>query len=420
MTTLPLGYGAYKRAAGGFPEVKLINRFLESAPTNLKEKVALIARPGTNLLERFPPDTDTGRIRGVYSEAGTFNGDLFVVSGQNLYRYDGSVRTLIGGEIKGDGRPSVAFDKGAGYERLFIADGVLLNYYGGGTHATAVLTDDGSATYTGAVIAIGGVYYGWTEGDVDDGPPDGTSGAPFLCRTGSGAAEALSNMAAMLNFDGTPGTDFSSTLSGPNTLVTAEANTDDGTLTLTARVETAAGNNITVSVSGDEHLSWDGATLSGGGSHSLHGIPMPGGLPAKLCASLNHYIWIGVADSQRFYWIKPGETSIDPLLFAEAESSPDPVHGLERVGDTMVVLGAASTEFWAATGDANIPFAPIQGRTLSRGVVEGTAVAVDERTIILVGDDGKVYAISGAPQRISDHSIEERIRRQLRREAGLR
>src|SRR5690606_26481976 len=147
------------------------------------------------------------------------------------------------------------------------------------------------------------------------------------------AEESLENMANMLNFDGTRGTDFSSTLTSANVDVSAES--DETTLTVTARVDTTAGNNITTSVSGDAHLSWGGAKLTGGGTISLHGISMPGGLPAALCASLNHYIWVGVANSQRHYYIKHGEISVNALLFAEAESSPDPVLALVRVGDLM-------------------------------------------------------------------------------------
>jgi len=416
MTTLPLGYGAYKRAAGGFPEVKLINRFLERAPTNLKEKVALIARPGTDLLGRFPPDTDTGKFRGAYTEVGVFNSDLFVVSGKNLYRYNGSTLTQILGEVGGDSKPRVAFDKGAGYERLFIADGLLLQYYEGGTHAKATLTDSGSATYSGAVIQIGDVYYGWNN-NVDNDDPDGSASHPWLCPVGMSGEESLANMRNMINFDGEPGVDFSSDLGGAHPNVTAAS--DEDTLTVTYRTDSPLGNNLPVSVTGDAELSWDDTTLTGGGTHALQGVAMPGGLGAELVAALNHFIWVGVANSQRFYYIRPGETVIDPLLFAEAESSPDPLVDLVRVGDVMVVAGRSTTEFWAATSDPNNPFAPIQGRTLSRGAVPGTAVAVNESTIILVGDDGKVYSVTGMPQRISDHSIEERIRRQLRREAGL-
>ena len=68
MVTLPLGVGAYERNYAGEPEVKLVNRFLEVAPTNLRERIALLSRPGTNQLDAF----GSGPIRGNYSKPGLF------------------------------------------------------------------------------------------------------------------------------------------------------------------------------------------------------------------------------------------------------------------------------------------------------------------------------------------------------------
>jgi hypothetical protein len=540
LTTLPLGVGAFKRAYAQMPEIKLLNRFIEKTPTNLKEQTALLTRPGTKLLERFPADTSTGKIRGVYSSPGIFNSDLFVVSGKNFYRYDGTTIRQIAGQVLGSGAPRVGFVKGAGYEHLFIADSLLLNYYGGGTHATGVLTDDGGtaatgtltgdgtvvsdtetvtiglkvytfqttltnvdghvkivagnaaatltnlfhainatggvpgtdyalattantlvtatnptattvvataiakgtvgnaiattetsthlswgaatlaggtqAVYTAAVLDIGGTYYSWNA-VVDSGAPAGTPGHPFLCLPGATAAISLQNMANMLNFVGTPGVDFSSVLTTANLNVSAVAG--PLTLTVTARSDKADGNLIVSTVTGDAHLSWGAATLSGGGTDAMHGVPIPDGAGVSLVAVLNSFVWVGLNNSQRFYYVRPGEISIDPLDFASKTSSPDPLAELVRVGDTMLVMGTASTEFWSATGDNDNPFAPVLGRTLSRGCVPGTAVMIDERTVVLVGNDGRVYSVSGSPTPVSTHGIEERIRVQLRREAGI-
>lgn len=416
MSTLPLGLGAYKRASADDPEIKLINRFVEKNPANLKEHVSLLARPGNQLLDYFAADTAKGYVRGLTSQLGVFNDDLFVVSGENFYRYDGTTITQITGAVKGSGDPSFCYTKGAGYENLFIADGQLLQYYSGGSKATGTLTDDGSATFTGATIAINGVYYGWND-SVDTNSPDGSAAHPFLCPIGDGGATAIENMANMLNFVGLPGTDFSSALTGYN--VDVSAANSDLTMTVTSRVDTTAGNLVTTTTAGDAHLSWGAATLTGGGEQALHGVEIPTGDPAIACDALNSYVFVALGNSRRMYFIKPGEVVIDALLFAEKESAPDNVVDVKRVGDVMVVMGNKSTEFWSATGQSDAPFAPIQGRSLSRGIIPGTAVVVDESTIIVVGNDMKVYSIQGVPTRISDHGIEERIRRQIRRESGL-
>lgn len=418
MTTLQLGMGAYARKYAGLPEVKCINRFVEMNPLNMLEKVALLSRPGTKNFQLFAPDTTTGIFRGIYSQIGIFNDDGFVVSGKNLYRFQSAGQQQIGGEIKGTGSPSVDFVAGPDYERMFIADGLLLNYYDGGTHASGVLTDDGTANYAANVLNIGGTYYGW-DVNVDNNAPTGLPGHPFLCLPGASALEALANMAAMLMFVGTPGVDFSTSITTANPIVTATSDDVVLTMTITAKSDGVDGNLINTSVAGDGHLSWANATLTGGGTQALHGVQNPNGEPMKCVAQLDSYVFVSVANSNKFYYVRPGEVVIDALLFATKESAPDPILDMKRMGDVMVIMGTVSTEFWAATGNADNPFAPIEGRTLSRGIIEGTAVSVNENLICLVGNDGKVYKLESGLTPISDNGMDEHIRVQLRREAGL-
>lgn len=677
MTTLPLGQGAYRRTYDDSPEVKLINRFVERTPANPVENTALLARPGTDLLDYFEAEAQKKHVRGCYSQDGIFGSDLFVVSGQNMWRYDGTTKTQIQGVVSGTGNPKVAYAKGAGYERMFITDGLLLQYYDGGTAATGTvtfgspepatgtLTYDGTGAITAGAIEINGTYYGWNA-DVDFGGANGTEGAPWLCLPGSDVADALLNMANAIKANGTPGTDFSTGLTA-NPDVTAEAtattlvltaiasgddgnaitttvsyndnmdwgatleggkatvaasqtmvehagtgtlvdttveingtyytwttgsvdagapdgtagnpwliavgfeegsiaecienfdkaingtgipgadystglvlenpdvsstftattltvtaravgeagnaitttmdsqtcswgatlahgdqaenykigingtwygwnaadvdagppdgsqakpfladpgtdpllamenminfvgtrgedfstvlttaNTDvsassaDGVLTLTSRLRTTDANSITLHVSGpSDLLPPSGATLTGGGQHALRGIEIPTGESAVAVATLNGFAFVAVKDSQKFYLVRPGEVTIDALDFFSKESAPDPIVDMQRVGDVMFIMGSSSTEPWAATGNSDAPFAPIQGRASSRGIVDGTAVPVDESTIIVVGNDYRVYAVGAVPKVISDHGIEERIRRQIRREKGL-
>ncbi len=417
MTTLQLGLGAYKRSYGSIPEIKCINRFVEQDAVNQLEHVTLLTRPGTTQLHYYLPNTVNGSIRGLYSQIGLFDEALFAVSGNNIYRTDTDMSTFqISGEVLGSGTPSVDFVAGAGYERMFIADGLLLNYYDGGTHASGTLTDDGSADFTANVMAIGNTYYSWNA-DVNANSPTGLEGHPFLCLPGSSSAEAMENMSNMINFEGTPGVDFSSTITSASTIVTAASST--ATLTVTARSDTESGNAITTTVpTADGHLAWGAATLTGGGNQDLHGVTVPTGEAIKCVAALDSYLFASVANSNKFFYLPPGEITIDALDFATKESAPDPIIDIKRMGDVMVIMGAASTEFWAATGDADNPFAPIEGRTLSRGIIEGTAVAVNESLVILVGNDGIVYKLESGVTRVSDHGIEEHIRIQLRREAG--
>ena len=246
MTTVPLGVGAYKRTFGGEPEIRLVNRFLETNPTNLREKTALLARPGTNSLYTF-----TGTpFRGSYSTLGLFNGDLFVVAGANFWRYNPvQGATQITGIISGNGNPVVAWMQGIGYEYLFISDGLILQVYAGGTHASDVLTLSGGGI-TNQVIKIGATYYSWNAA-VDTGAPTGLVGHPWLANPGS---DPLLAMANLINFAGVAGVDFSTALPGPSAIVSATAPPPAATGTLTL-----SGGDITNQVIqiGNLWYSWD-------------------------------------------------------------------------------------------------------------------------------------------------------------------
>jgi len=419
MVTLPLGVGAYKRNYAGEPEVRLENRFLEANPTNLRERIALLTRPGTDELAYF----SGGNIRGNYSKLGLFDGDLFVVSGENLYRYatDGT-KTQITGIINGTGHPEVTWMKGIGYEYLFIADGLLLQFYDGGSHATGTLTLAGGAI-TNQVVRVGDTYYSWNA-NVDNNSPDGTATHPWLALLGGTDAESLANLAKLINFDGVRGVDFSTTLGGPSSIVSATSTPT--TLVVTAFSVYADGNAIVTTVPSGSFLTWGGGTLAGGGTHALSGVAVPDGVGIKALATVSSFVLASVANSQMFFWLEPGATTIDPLNFAEKESNPDNIVDMLTVGDQVMITGQGSTENWYATGDPDAPFSPVAGRVYARGTVDGTTVVVKD-SVMCIGDDGIVYQMgyssgSSVPwgtHRVSNNGIEERIRTQLRREQGL-
>lgn len=448
---IPLGAGAYKRTSYGESEIRLVNRYVETNPVDQKGGAALIARPGTSELATF----GNGPIRRCFNKQGLFNSDLFVVSDATLYRYtaDGT-STPITGTVSGTGSPAFAWMKGIGYQYLFIADGLSLQYYAGGSQATGTLSLPSTVTY-GAVLSFGpfsffgqkpspvgkgvlsfggiayaptvsnlivsqifeldGVYYSWLAAPSADA--SGTSDDPWAAKRGANDAESLANMANLLNFNGVAGVDFSTNLPGANAFVTAAATATS--LVVTAISDNADGNTITTSVFAGGSLSWGAATLVGGGIHALVAIAMPDGKKALSLASLAGFVLVSIAESQEFFFILPGEVMIDPLNFAEKEAAPDSIIDMLTVGDFVFLIGKGETEAWYATGDALAQFAPQQGRAYQRGVVEGTPVIVKDG-VVLVGNDGIVYGIDGAGlQRLSDHGIEERIRRQLRREQGL-
>lgn len=440
MTSVPLGRGAYERLYSGAPEVKLLNRWLEQNPANLREGTSILGRPGTTNLTYLDPGAFSastsgfGPMRGNYYLSGLLNDALFVVCGQNLYMIgtDMSV-TPIEGIINGTGYPEVAWQAGAGYQRLWIADGTLLQYYAGPTPATGTLTLTGAISNGVDAFEIGGVYYTW--GTTFASTDAGTAAHPFVVKPTNtlGNSDPMNQLVLAIMNSGTAGADYSSTISGANTVVTA---TSSGvyppaatSVTFSSIVHSSKGNLVTLSVTGGTALSVSGATLANGGINALQGCTMPNGYTPITLSQVSSYVLVGVSNSQVFYWVNPGETAIDPLNFASKESSPDNISMIRAVGDAVMIIGEKSTENWYATGNYSAPFAPIEGRVYARGAIDGTAVVIDQN-VYLVGDDGRVYSIGTQPgdssdagwgvQRISNNGIEERIRYQVRREAGLK
>jgi hypothetical protein len=411
MTIIPLGKGAYNRTYGQEPEIVLLNRFFEQNPTNQIEGFTLLSRPGSKLLI----SKGAGPIRMHEHQKGAFNGDLFFVSGTELYRYDGTTATLITGVVADNGNPSADFVVGAGYEHFFIADGVFLQYYDGEAAARGTLTASGVIIATETVM-IDAAYYEWTAGSVDAGTPLGTFANPFLVALGADTEAALLNLKNALDLTGTAGTDYSTA-----TQINANVTGFDATatvLTVKARVRGVGGNSIPVAETG-ANIAWADPTLTGGGVHSLSTVPTPDDRTFVSVATLGSYLLAVQSNSARFYWIQPGELTMDAFDFATAESEPDQLTQVMRIGDNVWMLGETSTEVWYLNSslDPNASrFLRQQGLAFSQGILEGTAQQIRTQGVV-VAEDGIVYEIVGGPRRISNNGIEERIRKSIAAQA---
>ncbi len=295
---------------------------------------------------------------------------------------------------------------GPSYEHLFITDGLLLQYYDGEAASTGTLTVAGGNIVATDTVEIGGVYYDWTAGSVDAGTPAGTVGDPWLVDLGADDAEALANLLLALNAAGTAGVEYSTALVAH---LTVEGVVSDATtLLVRARTRGTGGDAITTTETG-ANISWAAVTLEGGGAQSLNGVVTPDDVAMVSLDNLASFVVTVVANSQRFYWIQPGAVIIDALDFAEAESEPDEVIQVMRIGDSLYFLGQSSTEVWYASGAQDAPFLRQQGLAFSQGVLEGTAVPIRTQ-IMLIAEDNIAYEIAGGPRRVSNNSIEEKIR----------
>jgi hypothetical protein len=145
------------------------------------------------------------------------------------------------------------------------------------------------------------------------------------------------------------------------------------------------------------------------GTAALIPIVTPDAKPMISLDVFNLFVICVQNQSDRFYWIEPGDVTIDPLNFATAERTPDWILQVRTVGDAFWLLGQKTTEIWRATGDPLAPFQRIEGRLFDRGIWGGTAVRVKD-SVMVVGEDGMTYDVSGGPQPVSDPSIAERMR----------
>jgi len=400
MTQIPLGIGAYSRPYGKLPEIRMENRFFEKNPVGA-EQVALLSRPGTALFL----EVGEGPIRKLYSQEGVFGGDLFIVSGDALFRYDGIVVTEITGIVQGGGFPVMTSVAIPGWEALFVSDGVTLQYYEGESRATATLT--ATAVADADEVTIDGVVYRFTAGDVDDGTPAGSGAEPWRVKLGGTLYASCMNLYAAISNTGTPGVAYSTVLvEHPSVMPRGLLET---AFDVVARVGGVAGNTIAVSETG-AGTSWSAATLEGGGGHALHESTVPDDIGIVDLATLASYVICAEAASRRFFWIRPGEVNIDALDFSSAEAEPDEIVNLLVAGDQLWIFGQSSTESWYASGNADQPFLRSQGRAFSQGVISGTVARIQD-TIVVVGQDRVVYRIAGGPERISHHGIEELLRR---------
>lgn len=143
-------------------------------------------------------------------------------------------------------------------------------------------------------------------------------------------------------------------------------------------------------------------------------VPLPNDAPSggfvQDVDQLNGY-GLALLPNGRFYWIVPGETAIQPLNYATAESLPDGGVALRRLGDEFWIFGTENVEVWQATGDLNAPFQRAAGRNFERGCLYRDAVRRFDNTLVWIGDDCQVYRASAVPQVISDPGISDRIRK---------
>lgn len=408
-TDIPLARGDITRDVAKEPYIAMWNRFAEENPALNDNQVSLIARPA---MRKFC-EVGAGHIRKLFTEVGLFGNDLFVVSGTVLYRVSSAAVVTEIGSLGSDILGDVSMCAVAQYfdipAYLYIADGGILWCYTENGHSMGHLEATG-AIANGDTVRIGSVYYLWTNASVDASSPAGTVGNPWRVALGSSNAEALDNLAAAIDENGTAGTTYSTALTA-HALVKASAWSANDLYVL-ARAAGVDGDAIATTDTG-ANIAWDAATLEDGGDPQLRQVQVPDDAGAISVASLNRYVAVVPVQSTGkegvFYWIRPGANTIDALDFATAERSPDKIHQALVSGELLWLCGEKTKEPWYTTGTGDNAFARYQGILEPHGSWEGTALDI-EGGLLSVDENGAVWLGGNL---ISTPAIAERIRRAM-------
>jgi hypothetical protein len=413
---IPLSRSDYFRGVAKEARIRTRNRYFEQNPILTGQNSASIARMG---MRRYLYVGQEG-IRGLYSQPGSFNDAAFVASGDVLWRVDkDGTKTLIGsiGSPSPNNAVVMAATSNIGDTPayLFVAGGGPLMLYMENSFALGTIT---GVPANNDVVQIGGGYYKFTNASVNAGAPAGTLANPWLVALGASADLAWTNLADAIGATGVAGTQYSTALT-PSTVV--KLNNKTGTsVTVKANAIGALGNGVSTTETGAA-IAWGAATLTGGGGTSWTAVETPDDVGVISLAYIASYVVVVPAQGQdingRFYWIEPGETTIDPLDFATAERAPDPVSGVVVFGDQFWLPGSNTTEVWYFTGNIDQPVLRVQGVVFDRGAWEGTAVQVKD-SMIIVDNEGAVFQIQGGPKRISRPDVEERIREAIQLQAA--
>jgi hypothetical protein len=145
------------------------------------------------------------------------------------------------------------------------------------------------------------------------------------------------------------------------------------------------------------------------GTSTLTSTGQPGG---SVCFIDSWFVY-NQPDSQ-IIWIYDGVT-FDPLDFAQAEGAPDHIVRVFADHRELWLFGKISTEVWYNNGDADFPFAPIQGAFIERGCAATYSVTKVDNSLFWLGagEDGYgvVWRANGyTPVRVSTNAVELAIR----------
>lgn len=124
---------------------------------------------------------------------------------------------------------------------------------------------------------------------------------------------------------------------------------------------------------------------------------------------LNGFHVFSRPDSTTFFWSAINNaTAYDALDFASAESAPDALVVVRRVGDFLWLFGTDSIEIWSGATNGEVPFTELNGGLIQQGIGARFGAADYDGKPYWIGSNRIFYRGEGASAvRISTHAIEQ-------------
>lgn len=173
-------------------------------------------------------------------------------------------------------------------------------------------------------------------------------------------------------------------------------------------VSVADNGNVAMIVNGTYTYTLDLKTLA---LTRLSGSNIP---RATFVAFLDGRFIFNKAGTGQFVWSNLYSQIIDPLSFATAEASPDPITAIISFNRELWMFGTQTVERYYSTGNNDLPYARLSGGTMAFGCVAPNSIGRFTGGFIWLavsefGGNQIVISDGGAPSRVSTHAIEEQL-----------
>ncbi len=132
---------------------------------------------------------------------------------------------------------------------------------------------------------------------------------------------------------------------------------------------------------------------------------------ANFVAYIDTFFLFNKPGTQAFYTSLSNSLTFDPLYIANKTGYADDLVSIAVVQRQIWLIGAKTTEVWYDAGNANFPFAIVEGAFIQHGCVAPYSVAAQDVNVFWLGQDAQgncivFQGINYAAERISTHAIE--------------